>query len=75
MIYTMLKSCVNNTEPKLLNYRDFKHFSQLSVIVVTHKMILNTFLHQSLINMLPEGKRGLGEIINPMLRKPYVRPL
>ena len=27
MIYTMLKSCFNNTEPKLLNYRDFKHFS------------------------------------------------
>ena len=24
----MLKSCFNNTEPKLLNYRDFKHFSQ-----------------------------------------------
>ena len=28
IIYTMLKSCFNNTEPKLLNYRDFKHFSQ-----------------------------------------------
>ena len=28
MIYTMLKSCFNNKEPKLLNYRDFKHFSQ-----------------------------------------------
>ena len=28
MICTVLKSCVNNTEPKLLNYRDFKHFSQ-----------------------------------------------
>ena len=28
MIYTMLKSCFNNTEPKLLNYRDFKIFSQ-----------------------------------------------
>ena len=26
--YGMLKSCFNNTEPKLLNYRDFKHFSQ-----------------------------------------------
>ena len=24
----MLKSCFNNTEPKLLNHRDFKHFSQ-----------------------------------------------
>ena len=24
----MLKSCFNNTEPKLLNYRDFRHFSQ-----------------------------------------------
>ena len=28
MIYTILKSCFNNTELKLLNYRDFKHFSQ-----------------------------------------------
>ena len=28
VIYTMLKSCFNNTEPKLLNYRDFKHFSK-----------------------------------------------
>ena len=28
MIYTMLKSCFNNTQPKLLNYRGLKHFSQ-----------------------------------------------
>ena len=28
MIYTFLKSCFSNTEPKLLNYRYFKHFSQ-----------------------------------------------
>ena len=28
MIYTVLKSCFNNTEPKLLNYRDFKNLSQ-----------------------------------------------
>ena len=28
MIYIMLKSCFNNTEPKLLNNRDFKHFLQ-----------------------------------------------
>ena len=28
MIYTILKSCLNTTEPKLLNYRNFKHFSQ-----------------------------------------------
>ena len=28
LIYTMLKSCFNNTEPKMLNYRDFKHFLQ-----------------------------------------------
>ena len=27
-IYPMLKSCFNNTEPKLLNYREFKYFSQ-----------------------------------------------
>ena len=28
MIYTMLKSCFSNTEPKLFNYRGLKHFSQ-----------------------------------------------
>ena len=28
MIYTMLKSCFNKTESKLINQRDFKHFSQ-----------------------------------------------
>ena len=28
IITTMLKSCFNNIESKLLNYRDFKHFSQ-----------------------------------------------
>ena len=27
MVYTMLKSCFQNTKPKLLNYRDFKRFS------------------------------------------------
>ena len=27
VIYTMLKSCFQNTEPKLLTYRDFKSFS------------------------------------------------
>ena len=27
MIYTMLKFRFNNAEEKLLNYRDFKHFS------------------------------------------------
>ena len=27
MIYTILKFCFQNTEPKLLNYRDFKSFS------------------------------------------------
>ena len=30
MIYTMLKSCFHNTEPKLLNYRGFKSFSPQS---------------------------------------------
>ena len=27
MIYTMLKSCFQNKEPKVLNYRDFRNFS------------------------------------------------
>ena len=28
MIYTMLKSCLSNSEPKLLRYRNFKLFPQ-----------------------------------------------
>ena len=28
MIYTMLKSCFNNAEPRLINYRDYKNFSK-----------------------------------------------
>ena len=28
MTYAIFKSCFHNTEPKLLNYTDFKHFSQ-----------------------------------------------
>ena len=52
MIYTMPKSCFSNTKPKLLNYIGFKFFSEeaskkilakLSVILVTHKMIMITF--------------------------------
>ena len=27
MVYTLLKSCFQKTEPKFLNYRDFKSFS------------------------------------------------
>ena len=27
MVYTLLKSCFQNTEPKFLNYKDFKSFS------------------------------------------------
>ena len=56
MIYTMLKSCFNNTEPKLLNCRVFNNFSQEAFkkdlsealcFVVTHMMILITFLYQN----------------------------
>ena len=56
MIYTMLKSCFNNTELKLLDYIQLNIFlkkslkrtlAKLSVIVVIHIMILITFLHQS----------------------------
>ena len=55
-IYTVLKFCFNNAEPKLLNYRDFKHFLQenfkedLSEALChcgDSMMILITFLHQS----------------------------
>ena len=31
MIYTMLKSCFQNTESKLLNYIDFKSFPSQAV--------------------------------------------
>ena len=31
MNYTMLKSCFNSAEPKLLNYRDLKQFSQENI--------------------------------------------
>ena len=56
MIYTMLKTCFNNTEPELLNYRDFKHFLQenfkedLSEALCDCRDsydVLITFLHQS----------------------------
>ena len=56
MIYTMLKPCFNNTEPKLLDYIQLNIFlkkslkrtlAKLSVIVAIHIMILITFLHQS----------------------------
>ena len=30
MVYTMLKSCFQNTKPKFFNYRDFKRFSPLA---------------------------------------------
>ena len=52
----MLKSCFNNAEPKLLNYTDFKHFSQevfkeeLSETLCDCGNLyddLNIFLHQS----------------------------
>ena len=55
MVYTMLKSCFQNTKPKLLNYRDFKRFSPLAfeedlseaLIVVIHIINLKIFLPQS----------------------------
>ena len=34
MAYTMLKSCFQNTEPKLLNYRDFKSEVDLSEALI-----------------------------------------
>ena len=82
MIYTMLKSCFNNTEPKLLNYRDFKYFSledfkeDLSEALCDCGNSYDDFDHifTSKLNMLPKRKSGSGEIISPMLIKPYVRP-
>ena len=56
MIYTMLKSCFQNTEPKLLNYKDFKGFSpqifqedlsEALLIVMIHILNLKIFLSQS----------------------------
>ena len=49
MICTMLKSCFNNAEPKLLNYRDYlnifrkkplkRSLAKLSMIVLTYTTI------------------------------------
>ena len=80
----MLKSCFNNTEPKLLNYRDFKHFSQevfkedLREALCDCGNSYDDFEHiftSKLNKHAPRRKSELGEIISPMLIKPYVRPL
>ena len=84
MTYTILKSCFNNTKPRLLNYKDFKLFSQESFkkdlsealcdCVNSHDDFEHIFTTK-LNKMLPKRKTGLGEIISPMLIKPYARPL
>ena len=83
MIYTMLKSRFNNTEPKLLNYRDFKYFSQedfkedLSEALCDCGNSYDDFDHiftSKLNKHAPRKKSGSGEIIDPLLIKPYVRP-
>ena len=74
MIYTMLKSCFNNTEPKLLNYTNFKHFSQknfkedLSEALCDCGDSYDDFDHiftSKLNKHAPKKKSGLGKIISP----------
>ena len=73
MIYTMLVSCFQNTEPKILNYRDFKSFSQqafeqdLSEAVIDCGNLYEKFenLFTSKLNKhVPKKENGSGIIKN-----------
>ena len=69
----MLKSCFQNTEPKLLNYRDFKSFSpqafeeDLSEALIdcgdSYDKFENIFTSK-LNKMLLKRENGLGVIIH-----------
>ena len=75
MLYTMLKSCFQNTEPKLLNYRDFKNFlpqafeEDLSEALIdcgdSYDKFENIFT-SNLNKHAPKKENGLEEIINPI---------
>ena len=71
----MLKSCFQNTEPKLLNYRDFKSFSpkafeeDLSEALIDCGDSCDKFenIFTSKLNkMLLKRENGLGVIIHPI---------
>ena len=66
----MSESCFSNTKPKILNYIDFKLFSQEAIKEDLSEALCNcgnsydiviTFLHQSYINVLPKRKKWLKE--------------
>ena len=67
MINTMLESCFQSAEPKILNYRDLKilpepYEEDLSeaIIVVIHLINLIIFLPQSWTNIPLKKENGLG---------------
>ena len=84
MIYTMLKSCLNNTEPKLSDYRNFKHFLQeafkeeLSEAFCDCGNSYDDFEHFSTSKLnrhAPKNKKWIRGNNKAMLIKSYVRPL
>ena len=65
----MLKSCFQNIDPKLLDYRDFKSFSPQAFEEDVREELIdrgNSYdkLPQSWINMLLKKENGLGVNIN-----------
>ena len=74
IVYTMLKSCFQNTVPKLLNYGDFKSFSPQSFEDDLSEALIDCgdsydkfeIIFTSKLNKhAPKKENGLGVIINP----------
>lgn len=75
MIYINLKSCFHNNEPKLLNYRDFQHFSQEDFKEEFREALFeygnlndgfDRIFKTDLNKYAPKKKSGLGKIISPI---------
>ena len=69
MTYKMLKSCFQNTEPKLWNYRDFKISPQAFEEDLSEPLIYcddsyDKFENIFTSNMLLKKENGLGVLIN-----------
>ena len=83
MTYAMLRFCFNSTEPKLLNYRDLKHFSQedfkedLSEALCDCGNSYDDFDHiftSTLNKHAPKKKKWIRGNNKPHVNKPHVRP-